>query len=524
MTQSANPLFECMLQHCRNAPGRIAIQFPDLQLDFSQLNALAEIFAAWLPHAAGIAPAALKGQRIVLQLPKAPLTYGLWLACIRQGAIYTFVDPKNPPERTSSIIKRLQPALVVSTGAMENPYGASIRLDDLENGESIRRMALPLPEIAEVFDTDPVYVMFTSGSTGEPKGAVIPCRGVVNLMAWARGSVIPLAAYRQAGEAKSFAFSNINPLHFDNSVFDLFCGLLNGNTLVPVETGNMPNPAQWVKLLQQAKTQIIFGVPTLFQTLSQLRLLSPEKLPDARLFIFGGEGFPVPALQKFYDDFRQQAALLNVYGPTETSCICSSIEINDASLSVPGIRLPSIGKMHTGYKHCIIDDAGRQVENGEVGELWIGGDNVGLGYFNDPQISAAAFCQNPLQQNYRDIWYKAGDLVSQDSQGFLWFAGRVDNQVKVRGYRIELEEIDAVVERFAGVDRANTVVVSAKGNDMLAVAFSATTQVDAEDLARHCREKLPPYMVPGKFIQMAKLPKNANGKIDRKAIRLALAQ
>lgn len=523
MKACGNNLYYYFLQQCSTDPQKIALEFQNRKINFGDLKEIVDACASWLLQKSGCTPETLVGQRVVIQLPKAPLTYGLWLACLRQGAVYTFVDPKNPETRTESIINRLKPKLVISVGKKDNAYGVSICLESLEGIDNLDVADRMPPEPADLNDSDPAYVMFTSGSTGEPKGAVIPGRGVVNLMAWARQCVIPLATDSQVS-GRNVVFSNINPLHFDNSVFDLFCGLMNGHTLAPIETGEMGNPAQWVKRLQQTKTQVIFGVPTLFQTMSQLRLLSPDLLPDAKLFVFGGEGFPVKSLRNFHDNFRDKAVLLNVYGPTETSCICSSIEIDDASLSVPDIKLPSIGRMHRGYKYCILDDDGEEVRNGRVGELWIGGENVGLGYFDDQKMSANAFKQNPLQHAYRDIWYKTGDLVSEDEDGLLWFAGRIDNQVKVRGYRIELEEIDSAVERFNDIDRANTVLAPVKGNETLIVVFNAEGTIDINELRSHCRAQLPSYMVPGKFVQMAKLPINSNGKVDRKAIRSAVAE
>ena len=499
---------------------RMALLFPDANISFGDLSQMADACAAWLVQTCG-PHVALEGRSVVLQLPKAPLTYAMWLACIRQGAIYTFADPKNPPERMDSIVAQLLPVLTISTQDIANPHGKSIRIDNLENISGLGAVDGQTPKAVHRCGNDPVYAMFTSGSTGEPKGAVIPGQGVLNLMEWARRDVMPLAA-KDRSPAEPLIFSNINPLHFDNSVFDLFCGLLNGNTLVPVETAFMPNPSHWVRLLAEKRAEVIFGVPTLFQTLSKLRMLTRKSLPDARLFSFGGEGFPVQALQNFFTEFESQAVLLNVYGPTETSCICSSIVLDEKHLALPGIRLPSIGRMHEGFKYAVIGTDGLAVTRGDPGELWIGGDNVGLGYFGREDITRNAFHQNPLHNNWRDIWYRSGDLVTEGEDGYLWFVGRADNQVKVRGYRIELEEIDAAVERFEGVQRANTVVADQNGNDILVAAFNANHEIDHQELTEHCQSILPHYMIPARFVQMAELPKNANGKVDRKAILAAV--
>jgi D-alanine--poly(phosphoribitol) ligase subunit 1 len=327
-------------------------------------------------------------------------------------------------------------------------------------------------------------------------------------MRWVRESVCDPQAER---------FSNINPLHFDNAVYDLYGGLLNGATLVPVETSTQPNPARWVRTLREGRASMIFAVPTLFQTLAQLNLLKPELLPDARIFMFGGEGFSVGALKDFYDSFRNQARLINVYGPTETSCICSSLEIDDAALTEAASSFPSIGRMHRDFDHAVLDPEGKSLAIGETGELWIGGTNVGLGYFNDPGQTEAKFRQDPRQSRFRSIWYRTGDLVREDDRGLLWFGGRVDNQVKIRGHRIELEELDLAVEAMAGVRRAISVAIEGGNGPELRVAFVADGPVATEAVHIHCRKRLPPYMQPAMIRQVEALPQNANGKVDRKA-------
>lgn len=492
-------------------PEREALWFGDQATSFGQLADLAGRVAGWM-EGAGIR----RGDIVAIQLPKMRETYAIWLACLRQGVPYVFVDPRNPAHRTQQIVARLSPRLLVTTSEQSNAAGLTVRLQSAgaatEWLNGLPKSAPPMP--AAVHGLDPAYVMFTSGSTGEPKGAVIPHQGVLSLMRWVRSSVCEPATAR---------FSNINPLHFDNSVYDIYGGLLNGATLVPVETGLQPNPARWVRALREGKASMIFAVPTLFQTLGQLNLLKPDLLPDARIFMFGGEGFSIDALRSFHQSFRSRARLINVYGPTETSCICSSIEIDERALAEAGSGFPSIGRMHPDFSHVVLRDDGGQAATNEVGELWIGGSNVGLGYYNNPEETEAKFRQDPLQSSYRSIWYRTGDLVREDERGLLWFAGRVDNQVKVRGHRIELEELDLAVEAFADIRRAVSVSMPGANGNELRVAFVATTSIDLEALRAYCRERLPVYMQPAAIRQLDSLPQNANGKVDRKAVAVLLA-
>ncbi len=519
MSTVRNPIYSLFLKLAAESPNKIAIDFGNERLTFKQLKELCEVYAKWLVNITNPDRNVQKlvGERIVLHLHKKPITYALWLACIRQGIVYSFADPTAPEKRTQSIIDRLKPILVVTDGDLVNPYGVSSQSSHLTN---ITRQFKDdeLPDIGEVYALDPLYVMFTSGSTGVPKGVVISNMGIVNLIHWSKDSVIPMIG--NANTNRQIVFSNINPLHFDNSVFDLFCGLMNGNTIVPIETMEVTIPGHWVKVLRDSGAHVIFSVPTLFQTFEKLNLLQPEHLPSIKLFVFGGEGYPTQALNKFYAKFRKQSRFLNVYGPTETSCICSSIEINDLSLqNAMGMTFPSVGKMHDGYKKKIIDSEGKLAGKNEVGELWIGGDNVGLGYFNELGKSDVVFTQNPNHRLFRDVWYKTGDLVSVDENDHIWFAGRADNQIKVRGYRIELEEIDAAIERFPEIERANSVKSDINGTGSIVVVFTAKQKVDVRKLSEHCRNELPTYMIPQRLIQMDELPKNANGKIDRKSIQ-----
>ena len=178
-----------------------------------------------------------------------------------------------------------------------------------------------LSETAQITGTDPAYVMFTSGSTGEPKGVVIPHQGVLNLIDWAHLSL---------GIGGDDRLTNVNPLHFDNSVFDIYCGLLNGASIVALDALKGRPPADLVNRIAETGCTFFFAVPTLFMYLDSMQVLKPELLPSVRQFMFGGEGFPIPQLRRFYDSFAGKAKLINCYGPTETSCICSSFPITEA--------------------------------------------------------------------------------------------------------------------------------------------------------------------------------------------------
>jgi D-alanine--poly(phosphoribitol) ligase subunit 1 len=484
-----------------------ALIFGDTACAFGELKILAERCAAALA-----AHSVEHGDVVALQLPKRRIAYALLLACLRIGAPYVFLDPKNPPERTARIVAQLRPKILFSEINSINPFGEALSLAVPGDETWLSRVKGTAEDAAPsiVAGTDPAYIMFTSGSTGEPKGAVIPHQGVLSLMKWAREMV---------GAPADQRFTGINPLHFDNSVFDIYCGLLNGAALVPVETSEIANPATWIKIVRAAQATVMFAVPTFFLILDQLGLLTPKALPNVRIFQFGGEGYPIGKLREFHDRFSGSARLINVYGPTETSCICSSIEVTPEILTAPDREFPPLGGMHPDFAYTVLDDRQTPVARGQSGELWIGGPCVGLGYYANPEETAVRFRQDPRQKNFRAIYYRSGDRVREDDKGVLWFQGRVDNQVKIRGHRIELEEVDLAVQSVASVRRAVAVVLTGVDGDEIAVAFAADRAVAAEEVLGICKEKLPAYMRPAQVVQFDELPRNANGKVDRKATK-----
>jgi D-alanine--poly(phosphoribitol) ligase subunit 1 len=487
-----------------------ALIFSDAICSFGELKTLAERCAAALA-----ARCVAHGDVVALQLPKRRITYALLLACLRLGAPYVFLDPKNPPERTARTMAQLRPKILFSEIDTINPFGDVLTLTKADSEGWLAGFERIADDATTSIATgvDPAYIMFTSGSTGEPKGAVVPHQGILSLMEWAR---------KVLGAPARERFTGINPLHFDNSVFDIYCGLLNGAALVPIETSEITNPATWVKTIRAAQATVMFAVPTLFLILDQLGLLTPKALPDVHTFQFGGEGYPIGKLREFRDRFSESARLINVYGPTETSCICSSIEITAEILTASKSEFPPLGGMHPNFAYTVLDDQQRPVSRGLAGELWIGGPCVGLGYYANSDETAARFRQDPRQNKYRAIYYRSGDCVREDEQGLLWFQGRVDNQVKIRGHRIELEEIDLAVQSVPDVQRAVAVVLAGADGSEIAVAYMADRAVAAEEVLLFCKEKLPAYMRPARIVQFDELPRNANGKVDRKAAKALL--
>ncbi|MCG8443812.1 MAG: AMP-binding protein, partial [Caulobacterales bacterium] len=255
-----------------------------------------------------------------------------------------------------------------------------------------------------------------------------------------------------------------------------------------------------------------FSVPSLLVYLLTLKALGKNDFSSIRRIIFGGEGFPKGKLKELHDLFGGTAELINVYGPTECTCICSSYLITQADVDDQS-QLAPLGHMAPNFSYHIdpIDPA-----KPDFGELLLGGPNVGLGYFNDEERTRQAFVQDPTEPRARHIMYRTGDLVELADDGYVHFRGRADNQIKHMGYRIELEEIEAAFNRLESVDEAAVIYRKTGEAGGAIIAFvGCREEADGRALIEEVRASLPPYMVPKQVRVMAALPKNANGKIDR---------
>ena len=270
------------------------------------------------------------------------------------------------------------------------------------------------------------------GSTGFPKGALMSHNNLLNFIQWGKET------FQVTGED---IFTNANPIYFDNSVFDFYTSIFNGATLVPLSHDLVKNAAQLVKAINASDCTIWFSVPSLLVYLLTTKSLSKNDFKTIKRISFGGEGFPKNKLKELYDMFGDRIVLYNVYGPTECTCICSSYIISDSDFENMS-ELAPLGNIanNFGYEILPLDSS-----NPNLGELTLIGPCVGLGYYNDPARTALSFVQNS-KSHFNQLMYKTGDIVQKASNGHLHFKGRVDNQVKHMGYRIELEEIEAALK------------------------------------------------------------------------------
>lgn len=444
-------------------------------------------------------------------------TYSLMLACLKLGVAYSIFDPDSPPERLRKILSTCRPRLAaMDTDLLEKFKGILVELEipPLATGEPA---SLPAGLVSlnsafshSVTGSTPSYIMFTSGSTGMPKGAVMTHAGVLNLAEWARETY---------AITPDDILTNVNPLYFDNSVFDFYSALLNGACLVPFSKQETRNPKTLVDKIDAAGCTLWFSVPSLLIYLQTMKAADGRYLRTIRRFIFGGEGYPKPKLKALFDVYSDTSEFFNVSGPTECTCICSSYKITAEDFhDLDGF--PPLGSIAPNFSYLIFDDENKMTAEGELGELCLLGPNVGLGYYNDPERSSASFVQNPFNLEFREVMYKTGDLVRLDPvDGKLYIHGRKDNQVKHMGYRIELEEIENALHRTGLVSEAVAIHSFNGGLSRLIAVVAALGAVEEAELRRDLQKLIPDYMIPSTFHFEESLPKNPNGKVDRRRIK-----
>jgi D-alanine--poly(phosphoribitol) ligase subunit 1 len=441
---------------------------------------------------AGGLSAAGVGRRdpVAMEHDKTPAAYACQLACLRLGAPVVCLDPANPLVRRERILDQCRPRVVVRAG-----HYPSFEVD-----------APQVPAIDEIHGCDPAYIMFTSGSTGFPKGAAIAGQALLRFVDWI-GDELRVTRHDR--------FTGVNPLHFDNAISDTWVSLLHGASLVPIPDALLMQPRKVVRRVTEAGCSIWFSVPSLLVYALRLRAFQAEDLPDLRTMIFGGEALPKSALRQLWQLYAPRLRFLNVYGPTEATCMCSARWTEAADLQQDGL-LP-LGRLAPLFQGLIVDERLLPVAEGEAGELCLLGEQLTLGYWNDPERTATALVENPCNPHYRERMYRTGDLVRRDpNSGELHFLGRRDHQIKHMGHRLELTEIDIALQDVPGVQQACAVYLPAADGPGRLIAC-VQGEIDEAELRLACRERLPAYAVPSEWYVWPQLPRNRNGKVDRRA-------
>ena len=474
-------LVDCFRRQAAACPDHVAVVFQDTRLTYGELDRMTDRLAARLAEW-GVGPE----KKVGVMIDRSEFLAIYPLAVLKAGGGYVPLDAHFPEDRLNYMIDEAQVEIILTEKGLAEksvPHFSG-RVFDTKEWDTLPTPETlppgPAPENAFV-------VIFTSGTTGKPKGCILEHRNLTNFCHW-HTTYFALSASDRVG-----AYSNFS---FDAHLFDFYPCFMAGGTVyvIPSEMRlNLPALAQYFSQNHLSMTALTTRIG------QKLAETWPSALSKA--LVVGGEALTFAHAP----DYRFE----NAYGPTECTNTSTIYELKQDE------ELPSIGRPITNYTAYVVDSSGGLLPRGVSGELWIGGKGVARGYMNRPELTAQRFLPDPFGEGRI---YRTGDRVFWNKDGNLEYIGRMDNQVKLRGFRIELGEVEHALGSYESMTGAAAVVRDVAGGPALCAYFTATTQVDVDDLRRFLAESLTDYMVPSFFQQMETLPLTPNGKVDRKSL------
>jgi amino acid adenylation domain-containing protein len=482
-----------------------------------------------------------RGDRVGLWLPKSLEAVIAIHGVLRVGASYVPVDPSGPVVRGANILAASgvkaavvaadlapglssewvspvpRPRLVMvddhaarSSGAQYENMASAAATFAIEPGDAawseVMADTTPSPLVPNCGGEDLAYILFTSGSTGNPKGVMLSHANAFTFLDWCHEA---LGLWRADDRFASHA-----PFHFDLSVFDVFTSCRSASTLVLIGEALGKDPTGLADFLEKKRISVWYSSPSTLAMLTEYGRLERRDFSPPRLVLFAGEVFPVAPLRRLRDIWRR-AAMWNLYGPTETN-VCTAYRIPAAVPEDQTNPFP-IGPVCEPFRARVVDENGCEVPVGHLGELIVAGPGVMRGYFGQPELTGAAF----IVDHNGTPWYRTGDLVLDDGGGCFRFHGRRDRMVKKRGYRIELGEIESALYRHEGVARAGVVAQPDQDGVSITafVALKPQQQKSIIAMKRHCTKYLPHYMIPDTVTFLDQLPATSTDKVDYQSLR-----
>lgn len=515
------------LRSAARAPDNVALDVDGHALTYAQLREQAMTIAAGLvAHRSGGGP-----KLTAVLVDRSATGFAAILGVLCSGHGYVPMLPSLPAARIAMLLERscVHALVVDARGAalldeVLDGVGRSLlvalaegEVDDALRARHARHRLIGRAELGaaaaiepqDVSIDDMAYLLFTSGSTGEPKGVMVAHRNVTRFLD------VVIDRY---GLCETDRFSHLFEITFDLSVFDLFAAWAVGGCVCVPNAGQRMLPHKFV---DEARLSVWFSVPSAALLLEQMHVLKPGLFAGLRLVLFCGEALP-RSLAAGFAEAAPQAIVENIYGPTELTLACTHYRWHAGSADECEHDVVPIGDAFDGMRAKVVDETLHEVAPGETGELLMTGPQRALGYWNDPDKTAAAFMVPPGET---ELFYRTGDRVRRPPAGqAMTFLGRMDSQIKIHGYRVELGEIEAVLAREAGLPAAVAIGwPPAPGGAKGVIAFVATAELDVDAVLDRLEELLPRYMVPKEIRLIDAFPLNQNGKIDRKALRAMLA-
>lgn len=489
-------ILETVENSALKCPEKVAFRDSESDITYSQLTADAKKIGT------AIAEHGICGKPVAVIVDRSVKCITAMLAVLYSGNFYTVIDTEMPDDRVESIFKTLKPAAVICTEEFSqkaNITGCG-RVFDYDKCLNTKTDGMLLNGIRErSVSSDPAYVLFTSGSTGVPKGAVLSHASVIAYIKWF------VSAFDITDET---VFGSQTPFYFSMSVSDVYATLFTGATLNIIPKQLFSFPMKLLEMLNERKVNTIYWVPSALCIFANWRVLDYGKAEYIKKVLFAGEVMPTKQLN-YWISKLPDAMFANLFGPTETTDICTYYIVDrqfDDSEPLP------IGRHCDNCDVFAVSDSGQPVSVGEEGELYVRGPFLALGYYNNSEKTEETFVQNPLNTSYPERVYKTGDLVRYNERGELIYICRKDFQIKRMGYRIELGEIEAAANSLDFI--STCAAVYDDKSDSIVLIYQGKwreTPFVREMLAK----RLPDYMMPQKIFVIKSMPYNQNGKIDR---------
>ena len=435
---------------------------------------------------------------------KSIMAIECFLGVLYAGGFYVPLDVSNPKRRIHSILENIAPDFML----LDNKYkdilsGLNNTIKCLVVNEDVMSEQ-QFEYFSSNIDTDPAYLINTSGSTGNPKGVVISHRSVIDYIDWASDTY---------GVNESHIIGNQAPFVFDNSVLDIYLMISTGAKLILIPDKTFMFPVNLINYIDEKKISFIFWVPSIMLNVMKVNALKSKKSDSLSHILFAGEVMHAKVLN-YWREHYPLAIFPNLYGPTEITVDCTyyiferNFDNND--------ELP-IGFPCKNSDILILNEDNNLVSTKDkIGELCVRGSSLALGYYNDFEKTSSVFIQNPLNKNYPERIYRTGDLVCYNELGEILYKGRKDFQIKHMGYRIELGEIENAILSLNGID--NGCVMYDREDKKIVLLYESKQHLSQKDILLGLHDLLPKYMLPNKFIMIEKIPLNINGKIDRARI------
>jgi amino acid adenylation domain-containing protein len=487
--QCIHDLFE---EQAQNSPNATAVSFEKKSLTYGELNQKANQLANHLSKIGAV------GKSIVgIYMDRSLEMMIALLGILKAGAAYLPLDPAYPKDRIGFILEEAHPLVLLTQShlAVSLPPREDARIVCVDSDwQLIARESGSKPGLVSSSSHDPAYLIYTSGTTGKPKGVEVSHRSVVNLLA---------SISREPGIDAGDKMFAVTTLSFDIAALELFLPLIIGGEVIIASRDVASDPVQLMARLIRCGATVMQATPATWRML----LDAGWEGHPLKKILCGGEALPRELADRL---LQLQVPLWNMYGPTETTIWSAAGQVRSASAIV-------IGPPVANTQFYILDRHNQPAPIGVPGELWISGDGVARGYYNHAELTAERFIENPFRSGSK--MYRTGDKARFLADGKIEFLGRLDHQVKLRGYRIELEEIEAVLAQHSGVRQAIAMVREDNSGDQRLVAYitSKNGNIPSSELRDFSGQKLPDYMIPSAFVLLHSFPLTASGKVDRKA-------